>query len=384
MIGLLAMLGLVLDGGNMYFQRRQAQLAADAGALAGARAYCLTESVDAAVNSGYDYAVNRNEVDNADVSVAAETGYVTVDTDLTFDAFFMGMFGSPQLSVSASATAVCTPPTSARNVMPVAWSCRQPISESEGDSDSDDCLMYWMDHEPDSTPGECVYGDDPIYIVMDLDKVEEEIVCQNPDSEPPSGDTDVIYIDCDTDGDGVNDLAFISGGNRAWLNLDGGAPASSELADWVENGFEDVIYPHTWFPGSTGNMTNVYKRVDQNLIEQDVIVPVFDKFCSSKYPPSATNGDCEWHSGQDTIVESNGSDDYFHIITFSLFRITCVDAGSSTCEAREQAELDGYFSTSIAKSINTIEGCFINGFDPNLGSGDGEYETGALIVHLVE
>jgi hypothetical protein len=383
LIGLLATLGLVLDGGNMYFQRRQAQLAADAGALAGARAYCLTESVDAAVNSAWDYAVNRNSVDNANISVAADTGYVTVDTDLTFDAFFMGMFGNPQLSVSATATAVCSPPTSARDVLPVAWSCRPPAGEGEPSSDSEDCVMYWMDHDPDNTPGECVYGDDPIYLVMDSIKVEEEIVCQDPDSPPPSGEEGVIYIDCDTDNDGINDLAMISGGNRAWLNLDGGSPSASDLKDWIENGYDDVIYPHTWIPGSTGNMTSVYKAVNDNLIDQDVIIPVFNDICAEKDPPSASNGECDWHSGQDTIVSTNGNADYFHIISFSLFRITCVDAGSSHCEAREAAGLDYYFKNSDLNSINTIEGCFIEGFDPNLGSGGGQIETGALVVHLV-
>jgi hypothetical protein len=37
LLGMLALVGLVLDGGNLYLQRRTAQAAADAGALAGAR-----------------------------------------------------------------------------------------------------------------------------------------------------------------------------------------------------------------------------------------------------------------------------------------------------------------------------------------------------------
>jgi uncharacterized membrane protein len=38
LLALLAMLALVLDGGTLYLRRREAQNAADAGALAGARA----------------------------------------------------------------------------------------------------------------------------------------------------------------------------------------------------------------------------------------------------------------------------------------------------------------------------------------------------------
>jgi hypothetical protein len=33
--------------------------------------------------------------------------------------------------------------------------------------------------------------------------------------------------------------------------------------------------------------------------------------------------------------------------------------------------------------MNTIEGCFIEGFDPDLGGG-GEIETGSFVVTLVE
>ena len=40
MVALIAMLAFALDGGNTYFQRRNAQNAADAAAIAGANAYC--------------------------------------------------------------------------------------------------------------------------------------------------------------------------------------------------------------------------------------------------------------------------------------------------------------------------------------------------------
>ena len=76
LVGLLAMLAFVLDGGNMYAQRRVAQLAADAGALAGARAYCLEEDVYSAV---YDYATTKNEAFVENWQVDSSTGDVTVD-----------------------------------------------------------------------------------------------------------------------------------------------------------------------------------------------------------------------------------------------------------------------------------------------------------------
>ena len=52
------------------------------------------------------------------------------------------------------------------------------------------------------------------------------------------------------DDDGINDIQLLSGGNRSWLDLDGGGGGG--LADWIEDGFNEVIEPHTWFQGQTG------------------------------------------------------------------------------------------------------------------------------------
>ena len=60
LVGLIAMLALVLDGGKFDTQRRSAQVAADAGALAGAREYCITDNRTAAENRALEYAVTRN------------------------------------------------------------------------------------------------------------------------------------------------------------------------------------------------------------------------------------------------------------------------------------------------------------------------------------
>jgi Flp pilus assembly protein TadG len=46
MVGLIAMMGLIFDGGNAYFQRRRMQNAVDAGALAGGRALALQLVMD--------------------------------------------------------------------------------------------------------------------------------------------------------------------------------------------------------------------------------------------------------------------------------------------------------------------------------------------------
>jgi hypothetical protein len=140
-----------------------------------------------------------------------------------------------------------------------------------------------------------------------------------------------------------------------------------------------MLYPHTWIPATTGNVTAVYKEISNNLLEKDVIIPVFNAVCPADMGvPGSANPDCDWHSGLDTVVPTSGNADYFHIISFSLFRPICVDAGSVDCPAHEAAGLE-----ELDPNINTVEGCFIEGFDPDFGSGGGEIDTGTLVVHLV-
>jgi len=366
-LGLIAMLALVLDGGNLFTQRRAAQVAADAGALAGAREYCLTESSTAAINRGYEYAVTRNEADNATISVDGATG------DVTVEAFFLGVLGRPQLTAVASATAACDPASSAY-VMPIAWSCKTP----SGESASEDCELYYWDTADGAD--DCVSGD-YIYIIVDSTDLEDEIVCHDP-MEPGVPAPDPLpagYVDCDSDDDGVNDISLLSGGNRSWLDLDGGGGGASSLSDWIENGYNEVIVPHTWMAGQTGVAVSVYDTVYDSILDQQVVIPVFNSICPSGIPNSIDNCEDQWHD-EDIVVESVGaSTDYFHIISFALFVPTCVDAGGhpgggNVCVAHDALDL--------APNVKTIEGCFVEGVDASLGSGGGEFDTGADVVYL--
>jgi Flp pilus assembly protein TadG len=86
MVVLLLFVGLAVDGGNAYFERRHMQNAADAGALAGARA-----SATAATPSqqATDYAVTRNGADTALVEVI--DNQVRVVASCTRETYFMGL-----------------------------------------------------------------------------------------------------------------------------------------------------------------------------------------------------------------------------------------------------------------------------------------------------
>jgi hypothetical protein len=228
-----------------------------------------------------------------------------------------------------------------------------------------------------------------MYIIVDSTDIENDLVCEDP--PPAPGDPPALgFVDCDLDDDGVNDLDVLSGGNRSWLDLDGGGGGASDLSDWIENGFPGEVYTHTWFAGETGVSVSVYNTVHDEVLMDDevVIIPVFDQYCGG--PPAS---DCpglvhnELDDGvDDTIVLSGGSStDYFHIVSFALFKVSCVDAGShpgggNTCPGNEQLQ----DWNIINPSGKTIEGCFIQGTAPGLGggSGGGGPFVGAYVVYL--
>ena len=82
LLGMLAILALVLDGGNLFGKRRLAQNAADAGALAGARTLCYTDDETQAEYQANQYAASNllNSANQIDIGERR----VTVTSTLTF------------------------------------------------------------------------------------------------------------------------------------------------------------------------------------------------------------------------------------------------------------------------------------------------------------
>lgn len=227
--------------------------------------------------------------------------------------------------------------------------------------------------------GECTVEEDPIYIVVDSDEIE--IVCQDPEN-PGTTEEGISYVDCDWDDDGTNDAEIIKGGDRSWLDLTGGGGGAAELIDWIENGLDQPIKIHQWFPGQSGVAVSVYKAIHDYQLHQDVVIPVFNLYCNGD--PSEPDSICEYHEGLDEVIGGGVSGmTYYHIISFALFRVECVDAGGGTvgkegCPARNLLEA----SIDLGPQVKTIEGCFIEGFDPSLGGGAGPVDAGAVIVFL--
>jgi hypothetical protein len=377
MIILMAFLALVFDGGMTFATRRQAQNAADSAALAGARTLCLSRSESLARSVAENYA-SRNGATSAIVEVSLQDRRVTVTARIPLNTFFAHFIGRAQMPVQASASAGCFSPTTGEGVLPVAWVCRPAINEDL--SDSEDCQEQRLSYDelqnrlnnPPPPPG--IWPE--LYILMDSQSLPNDLtqVCQIPNGG---------YLDCDLDNDGDNEL--VANGDRSWLDLDGGGGGSSELVDWVNGQNVPDLRSHTWLGGQSGTANNVFQAA-AGREGQFVILPVFNHLCDD-YP----NPKCSENvHPQDTILTSAGGNYYYHIITFAIFYVTCVNASGvhhGECPGHKVARDLGVFSSiSGANATNpkSIEGYFIQGFVPGLSGGPGgdDIDTGAYTLYL--
>jgi hypothetical protein len=396
-----ALLALVLDGGGAYAARRQAQNAADAGALAGATYMCEYRSEAGGVNRAIEYAVLNGAANPPDVYADLGTGTVIVTATVQVQPFFAGLIGFSEIAPSATAEAQCQPPVG-MGIMPVAWSCRETVLEGE----------YPTGVGCEQVTGPCAGPGDPYglactYVLMDSVKVKSTGTCNNPNNaddpdcyevkdiicdDPLTPGLDPGTIDCDLNNDGINDL--MTGGARSWLDLNGGGGGANELKNWLQNGFPGVIYPHTWVPEQSGVTTSVFHAASY-MVGRDVILPVFEKLCPTYpniYTDPESNESCTYGPDDNrTLAQNNWLN--FHVVTFSQFHVTCVQTAQNRVwsEAwlglRNNDPCPGHDSAVTAGSIRdndkTIEGYFT---DQQIysygGSGDWTY-AGTFVVVLV-
>lgn len=387
----MALLALVLDGGMAYFHRRNAQNAADAGALAGARVYCETKSVAAGIQAATDY-VHENDAELVEPpTIAGNT--VTVKTQITFNTTFGNLLGRPDITAVALARAGCYSPTLGRGVLPTVWACRPPVEGWPNDSTS--CqqeritweqLQIYLNN-PSSSPNCRNYGSgwvcQEMYIVMDSLSYDEDFNCIEDD--PVNG-----YLICDLDGDGESD--WVASGGRSWVDLDGrssedncyptSTEGASELSNWITNGYPCDLRTHTWVPEQTGLSSSIFQNVeDRRQTNPLVVLPVFDDFCDDGLPNIACPS--KWHSDVDNTHEHQPT--YFHIEGFSAFYITCVrDKSNKVCPGIQRAmDLNTQLNNGQKQSIRSIEGYFLTGYVPGLeGRDDYDFDTGVFTIYL--
>src|SRR5581483_11627673 len=144
MVGLVALVGLAIDGGEVYLSRRDAQNASDAAAFAGAQALRGNSPTDASVRSAINRYTQANHVANPSTDVIAYylrddnsqsacqigscgslSGYtgVVVTSTIRFQSFFIGIVnGGAPVTIPARARVQSGPPTGSANLMPMTLS----------------------------------------------------------------------------------------------------------------------------------------------------------------------------------------------------------------------------------------------------------------------
>jgi Flp pilus assembly protein TadG len=98
-------MALALDGGVLYLQRRQAQTAADAAALAGAYSYSTTSSLSSAQTAAQSVALANGYTVQTSSITQPLANQIAVTVTANPPRFFSGLWGNGGMSVTASATA---------------------------------------------------------------------------------------------------------------------------------------------------------------------------------------------------------------------------------------------------------------------------------------
>lgn len=122
LIVLLGFGAIALDGSNAYVQQRQMQNAADAAALAGARAAALDESTGT-----IDYKINQLATANGAQQVSwhfTQSGQgVEVTAEKTFETAFARLFGLETMTARAVSEVAYGPAAAAGDLLPMAATC---------------------------------------------------------------------------------------------------------------------------------------------------------------------------------------------------------------------------------------------------------------------
>jgi Flp pilus assembly protein TadG len=167
---IVAMTGLVIDGGSTFVQRRDQQNVADAAAMAAGYAYGMTSSTGTATTAAQNvaaangYTTGANGVSVTVSNAAGNPGwYFTATVSKPHANSFSGLLGMPSWGVSTTATVITGWMNGALGAMPIEFNQRA----FDANHDGTDEVTY---HEPD--PGS---QDVPI----EFDKFNWTMYCDN-------------------------------------------------------------------------------------------------------------------------------------------------------------------------------------------------------------
>jgi hypothetical protein len=331
-VGLLAMVGLAIDGGTVFLERRRMQNAADAAALAGTRQ--LAELMcDAAINAhdGDQYILSevrkyaqKNGVRNPSTNAVAE--YVRFDGDDNVVPFtpqvlvgnsLSGGDGIPDGAAGISATVKIERSTHFVTLIGIhtagasapAVAVTGPLAAGGG-------------LRPFGVPIELVIGLDP----DDPDNNAFSISFKNDGGE-------ICWADRCVQHRGWMNLGYAwnQGENDAFPRAVDDSTSASDLKEWMRNGWQGTLYADClWFVDDCGWGDYVHAKPGTNSSaicqapDTEIIIPVYD------YIP-----DCPQEPIPDPKPDcpTQGSAYAYHIVGFAGTRITECSQGGGGIEA---------------------------------------------------
>lgn len=121
LVALIGMVGLIIDGGDTFLQRREQQNVADAAAMAAGYASVNGLSADAAAQAVAAANGYTNGQDGTVVTVNLGAGTITVDVTRPHRNYFSGVMGFASWGVSTTATVETGIPNGAYGAMPLIF-----------------------------------------------------------------------------------------------------------------------------------------------------------------------------------------------------------------------------------------------------------------------
>ncbi|MBN1921696.1 MAG: hypothetical protein JW892_10655 [Anaerolineae bacterium] len=317
LLGLIALVALAVDGGNLMAERRHMQNAADAGALAGARAICAQDA-DPEEQAALYATQNGAELDLTEITIDGQTAEVVAGTAV--QTYFAGLIGFHDVEVRAEAAAVCGVANRACLFWPVAFSA-----------------LKW-----DALKTQCGVE----FVVIDSDKI-----CG-------------VDYDCDTDDDGVDDM--IMGGGRGWLDLPWPdetlytTPCNRNCGTdavrcWLENPYPGQIPLPACIKSQPGVSDAAFKAAGDQA-GKIVRVPLFD-------------GECD----ADTALGDCGGNEAYHIVDIGCIQVVEYDKNYLVWDIKK-AKWDKM--KALIVSVSCDEGCYA----ACSGTGGGTPEPGDVIA----
>gem|GEM_PF-539180 len=405
-VALIAMAALILDGGALLTNRRVAQNAADAAALAGARVFCKHEDYNIDdVNAAIELYATKNDAtviwdetglsyDNLNVIEGLKKGEVVVTTQVSHDSFFARIFGEDALTAQAVAAAGCFP-YGGSIVLPIAFPCLTPEGATPDGKKfipSEDCdyvNLSWEYFGSVATNGKgiedfngCGMSANPLLEGVSPTETEAKCISDKLFEDPATREYIYVVVNenkfCADDPENVDPVnklicnltdttrTQLNSAARGWLNLHTGPADRDTLSKWIEGINNPSVRVHNWFSFAPGAKTlPVFKSLDTRLYDI-VWIPVFNEVCE-QWPE---NGDCmskahvhpfEDPDGICEVIDGPPGQTWGHVVAYAPFFTTCVrikdNPSDPSCPGFELAYQKN--PEALANTNYSFEGYFI-------------------------